>query len=77
MGKKNKTNYINQLKVNENVISDSMLMAESLNNFFINVGSQWANDSTANEADNSHSVKSTIINSNFSFSYIDVHKVFF
>ena len=75
MGKENKTSYINQLKVNDNVISGSKLMAKSLNNFFINVESRWSTDSTANGADNSHSVESTIINSSFNFSSIDVQSV--
>ena len=51
------------------IISNSKLMAKSLSNFFIGVGSQWCTDFTANEAHNSHShsVESTIINSHFSF----------
>ena len=50
-------------------------MAESLNKFFIGVGSQWSTDSTANEVGNPHSVESTIINSNFNFSCIDVQSI--
>ena len=44
LGKNSKSTHINELKVNNNTITDSTLIAESLNNYFINIGPQLASD---------------------------------
>ena len=53
LGKNSKSTHINELKLNNNTITDSTLIAESLNNYFINIGPQLANDiSFYEESDN-------------------------
>ena len=44
LGKNFKSTYINELKIYDNIITDSTLIAESFNNYFINIGALLVND---------------------------------
>ena len=70
------------IKLNNNTITDSTLIAESLNNYFINIGPQLANDiSFYEESDNdlnNENVSGARLsqNTSFHFSQIEIHNVY-
>ena len=82
LGKNSKSTHINELKVNNNTITDSTLIAESLNNYFINIGPQLASDiSSYEEPDNDlndENVSGARLsqNTSFHFSQIEIHNVY-
>ena len=82
LGKNSKSTHINELKVNNNTITDSTLIAESLNNYFINIGPQLASDiSSYEEPDNdlnNENVSGVRLsqNTSFHFSQIEIHNVY-
>ena len=82
LGKNSKYTHINELKVNNDAITDSTLIAESLNNYFINIGPQLASDiSFYEEPDNdlnNENVSGARLsqNTSFHFSQIEIHNVY-
>ena len=82
LGKNSKSNQINELKLNNNTITDSTLIAESLNNYFINIGPQLASEiSFYEEPDNdlnNENVSGARLSQNTSFhlSQIEIHNVY-
>ena len=82
LGKNSKSTHINELKVNNNTITDSTLIAESLNNYFINIGPQLASDTSFYEEPdndlNNENVSGARLsqNTSFHFSQIEIHNVY-
>ena len=73
---------MNELKLNNNTITDSTLIAESLNNYFINIGPQLASDiSSYEEPDNdlnNENVSGARLsqNTSFHFTQSEIHNVY-
>ncbi|CAB4021886.1 Hypothetical predicted protein, partial [Paramuricea clavata] len=76
LGKNNKSNNISQLKVEDVIISDDIKIAESFNDFFVNIGAKLANEIEINSTDftSLQSVPSRP-DIQFKFSEISTHEV--
>ncbi|CAB4022776.1 RNA-directed DNA polymerase from mobile element jockey-like, partial [Paramuricea clavata] len=76
LGKNNKSNNISQLKVEDVIISDDIKIAESFNDFFVNIGAKLANEIEINSTDftSFQSVPSRP-DIQFKFSEISTHEV--
>ena len=44
LGKNNKANNIAQLKTDDTIITDDRMIAESFNDYFVNIGAKLANE---------------------------------
>ena len=69
--------------MNNNIITDPTLIAESLNNYFINIGQQFAKDNSlhdvsTNEPNNKNVSIGTPLsqNTSFYFSQVETHNVY-
>ena len=51
VGKNNKANNIAQLKIDDTIISDDGMMAESFNDYFVNIAAKLANEIENNTVD--------------------------
>ena len=78
LGKKRKSNNITELYVNDAIISEDNLIAETFNDFFINIGSKLASEIDA-QPSNKNDAEGTINNisllSTFEFSAISEEEV--
>ncbi|CAB4022158.1 Hypothetical predicted protein, partial [Paramuricea clavata] len=76
LGKNNKSNNISQLKVEDVIISDDIKIAESFNDFFVNIGAKLANEIEINSTDFT-SLQSVPFRPDiqFKFSEISTHEV--
>ena len=79
LGKQNKSNYISELKVGENVITGTNLIAEHFNKQFINIGLYPEENDTPNESGENLEFSDTNIhsqtNNKCNFSLIKVGSV--
>ena len=79
LGKKGKSTYISELNINNNSITDPKLIAEVLNDYFINIGLDLAADCPSHGESNDE--PECILNENcntttrFCFSHIDIRSV--
>ena len=80
LGKKRKSNNITELYVNDVIISEDNLIAETFNDFFINIGSKLASKIDAqppNENDTEGTINNNIsLLSTFEFSAISEEEVY-
>ena len=77
LGKNNKANNIAQLKIDNTIITDGRMIAESFNDYFVNIGAKLANEIENNTLDPvlSHNVI-TRPDIQFKFSEINPNEVF-
>ena len=83
LGKNCKSTYINELKIYDNIITDSTLIAEAFNNYFINIGALLVNDTSSYEEsvnefnDKNVSIEDSLSqNTSFHFFPIEIHTVY-